>query len=129
MRERAQNLLMLFPNLRAGKEPAGSLKVTRYWTPYRLEQFRDGTFKGADVDMKDMVYREGRLWTFVTFRGNGRRAPETTPQFIFAIDLKTFATAVIPFEEPPPLAAPRKDHWASTNVEVSPEAVFVSREW
>ncbi|HEV7405600.1 MAG TPA: hypothetical protein VGO11_21835, partial [Chthoniobacteraceae bacterium] len=129
IREQSQNLLMRFPKLRAETPPEDALKITRYWTPYRLAQFRDGTLQAANLYIKEMIWREGRLWVFADFRGPERGRDAKKPMFIFGIDLKTFETEVIPFEEPPPLAVPRKDHWGGANVEISPDAVFVSREW
>ncbi|MEA3207010.1 MAG: hypothetical protein QOE70_67 [Chthoniobacter sp.] len=129
IRERSQEMLLRFPKLRPEAAPDGVLKVTRYWHPYRLPQFRDGVLKAADLSFKEAIYRDGRLWVFATFEGAERGHDVKRPQFIFGIDLKTFDTEVIAFEEPPPLAEPRKDSWGGANLEVSPDAIFVSKAW
>ncbi len=129
IRERSQELLLRFSKLRRAPPQDDALKVTRYWHPYRLPQFRDGVLKAADLSFKEAIFRAGRLWVFCTFEGPERGRDAKKPQFIFGINLKTFETEVIPFEEPPPLAAPRKDHWGGANLELSEDAIFVSKEW
>lgn len=129
IRERSQELLLRFPQLRSATAQDGVFKITRYWHPYRLPQFRDGSLKAADLSFKEAIYREGRLWVFASFDGPGRGRDAKQPQFIFGIDLKTFETEVIPFEPPPPLAVPRKDGWGGANLEISPGAIFVSKDW
>lgn len=127
--ERSQEVLLRFPKLRPEAAQDGVLKVTRYWHPYRLPQFRDGVLKAANVSFKEAIYRDGRLWVFVSFDGAGRGRDMEHPQFIFGIDLKTFDTEVIPFEPPPPLKVPRKDGWGGANLEISRDAIFVSKDW
>ncbi len=129
IRERSQELLLRFPQLRRETAPDGTLQITRYWHPYRLPQFRDGALKAADLGFKEAIYREGRLWVFATFQGPERGRDAIQPAFIFGIDLKTFAAEVIAFDPPPPLPVPRKDHWGGSNLEITPEAVFVVQDW
>jgi hypothetical protein len=128
IRQRSEEILLRFPQLRPATAQDGVLKVTRYWHPYRLPQFRDGVWKAADFSIKEAIYRDGRLWVFATFEGPERGRDAKKPQFIFGIDLKTFDAEVIAFEEPPP-AGPRKDHWGGANLEISPDAIFVSKDW
>jgi hypothetical protein len=129
IRERTEEILLRFPKLRRETAQDGVMRVTRYWHPYRLPQFQQGGLKAADLSFKGAIYREGRLWVFVSFEGSERGRDAKNPAYIFAIDLETFATEVIEFEPPPPLAAPRKDGWDGTNLEISPEAIFVSKDW
>ena len=129
IRERTEELLLRYPNLRRTESGAGTLTLTRYWHPFGLPQFRDGSLKRGNLGFKEALYADGRLWIFATFDGPERGRDVARPEFIFGIDLKTFATEVIPFEQPPPPATKRTDQWGDADIEVSSEAIFVSKEW